>query len=141
MGKSGDGGSNRKKYCTVQYMYFDHLLFLTSTLDERPTYSNYPSSKCDQDEVLDEGTIEVTSTKLETIVRPQKQRKIKETEENAKKSYEEELIDVLKKKKPQEDIDEDKSFLMSLLPKFKKFSDNQKFEAQIEILKIMRRVA
>ncbi|XP_066945212.1 uncharacterized protein [Macrobrachium rosenbergii] len=120
--KSGDGGSNRKKY-----MDFDHLLCLTSTRDERPTCSNYPSPQCDQDEVLEEGTSEVTPTKLATILKPQKQREIKE------------LIDVLKKK-AHEDIDEDKSFLLSLLPKFQKFSDDQKFEAQIEILKILRRL-
>lgn len=29
---------------------------------------------------------------------------------------------------------------MSLLPKFKKFNDEQRFEAQIEIMKVMRRV-
>lgn len=29
---------------------------------------------------------------------------------------------------------------MSLLPSFKKFNDDQRFEAQIEILKVMRRV-
>ncbi|XP_066946044.1 uncharacterized protein [Macrobrachium rosenbergii] len=128
--KSGDGGSIRKKY-----MDLDHLLCLTSTRDERPTCSNYPSPQCDQDEVLEEGTSEVTPTKLATILKPQKQREIKE---NTKKSYEE-LIDVLKKK-AHEDIDEDKSFLLSLLPKFQKFSDDQKFEAQIEILKILRRL-
>lgn len=34
--------------------------------------------------------------------------------------------------------DEDKHFLLSLLPSFRKLSDKQKFDARIEILKVMR---
>ncbi|XP_064108274.1 uncharacterized protein LOC135216735 [Macrobrachium nipponense] len=127
-GMPGDGGSNRKKY-----MHFDQLLFLISTLDERPACSNYSASQCDLAEELGEGTIEVTPPNLETPERPQEQSK---TKDKAKKSYEK-PIDVLKNK-AQEDTDEDEYFLMSLLPKFKKFNDDQRFEAQLEILKIMR---
>ena len=68
--------------------------------------------------------------------RPHKQRKAKGY---PKKGYEEELIVILKEKS-KEDCDEDKAFLMSLLPKFKKFNDEQRFEAQMEIMKVMRKV-
>jgi len=38
------------------------------------------------------------------------------------------------------DVDEDKCFLLSLLPSFRHFNDEQKFLARMEILKIMRHV-
>jgi hypothetical protein len=38
------------------------------------------------------------------------------------------------------DVDEDKCFLLSLLPSFRQFNDEQKFVARMEILKIMRYV-
>lgn len=36
------------------------------------------------------------------------------------------------------EADEDKHFVLSLLPAFKKLNDNQRFDARIEILKVMR---
>ena len=44
------------------------------------------------------------------------------------------------KKKDDTDVDEDKCFLLSLLPSFRQFNDEQKFLARMEILKIMRHV-
>jgi hypothetical protein len=46
------------------------------------------------------------------------------------------LLDILKEKS--EHIDEDKTFLLSLVPGFKKF-DDQKYWAKMEMLGIMRR--
>jgi hypothetical protein len=37
-------------------------------------------------------------------------------------------------------VDEDKCFLLSLLPSFRQFNDDQKYLARMEILKIMRHV-
>jgi hypothetical protein len=42
------------------------------------------------------------------------------------------------KEKSRDDIDEDKSFLMSLVPSFKKLNDEQKFVAKVEFLNVMR---
>jgi hypothetical protein len=44
------------------------------------------------------------------------------------------------KEKSRDDIDEDKSFLMSLVPSFKKLNDEQKFVAKVEFLNVMRRI-
>jgi hypothetical protein len=38
------------------------------------------------------------------------------------------------------DIDEDKSFLMSLVTSFKKLNDEKKFVAKVEFLNVMRRI-
>lgn len=54
-----------------------------------------------------------------------------------KMSYEESLLNILKNK-TNEEIDEDKSFLLSLLPSFKKLTANQKIEAKIQFLTIMK---
>ena len=45
-----------------------------------------------------------------------------------------------RKKIDDTDVDEDKCFLLSLLPSFRQFNDEQKFLARMEILKIMRHV-
>lgn len=39
-----------------------------------------------------------------------------------------------------EDIDEDKHFLMSLIPTFKRMSDDEKLTAKMEILKVLREI-
>jgi hypothetical protein len=44
------------------------------------------------------------------------------------------------KEKSRDDIYEDKSFLMSLVPSFKKLNDGQKFVAKVEYLNVMRRI-
>jgi len=44
------------------------------------------------------------------------------------------------KEKSRDDIDEDRSFLMSLVPSFKKLNDEQKFVAKVEFLNVMRRI-
>jgi hypothetical protein len=54
-------------------------------------------------------------------------------------SYDESLLQILREKK-KEDIDEDRCFLLSLLPSFRQFNDEQKFLAPMEILKIMRHI-
>ena len=100
------------------------------------TTSNYSAAHDDQEEKHGEGDTLSNSTSADIPERPNKQRKTKKC---PKKCFEEELIDVLKGK-TKEDCDEDKIFLMSLLPKFKKFNDEQRFEAQMEIMKAMRRV-
>jgi hypothetical protein len=57
---------------------------------------------------------------------PQNVRRKKET----KISYEESLLHILQEKKFEEtDVDEDKCFLLSLLPSFRKFNDKQKLLA------------
>ena len=42
------------------------------------------------------------------------------------------------KEKSKDDIDEDKSFLMSLLQSFKKLNDEKKFVVKVEFLNVMR---
>jgi len=47
------------------------------------------------------------------------------------------LLEILKEKS--EHIDGDKTFLLSLVPGFKKLDDDQKFWAKVEMLGIMNR--
>ena len=57
----------------------------------------------------------------------------------SKTTYEESLLEIIKEKS-RDDIDEDKSFLISLVPSFKKLNDEQKFEAKVEFLNVTRRI-
>ena len=53
--------------------------------------------------------------------------------------YEEYLLEIIKEKS-RDDIDKDNSFLMSLVPSFKKLNDEQKFVAKVEFLNVRRRI-
>jgi len=54
-------------------------------------------------------------------------------------SYEESLLQILRQKKMDDrDVDEEKCFLLSLLPSFRQFIDEQKLFARMKILKVMR---
>ena len=57
----------------------------------------------------------------------------------SKTTYEESLLEIIKEK-CRDDIDEDKSFLMSLVPSFKKLNDEQKLVAKVEFLNVLRRI-
>jgi hypothetical protein len=56
-------------------------------------------------------------------------------------SYEEALLQILRPKKFDDtDVDEDKCFLLTLLPSFRQFNDEQKLQVRTEILEIMLHV-
>jgi hypothetical protein len=63
----------------------------------------------------------------------------RQQKESSKTTYEESLLEITKEKST-DDIDEDKSFLMSLLPSFKRLKDEQKFIAKVEFLNVMRHI-
>jgi hypothetical protein len=119
----GEGSRKRRKY-----LYFDQLLFLLPHIEDRETHSNLNTLNDEE---------EANNSQGEKKERPRNVRKKKRTEI----SYEESLLQILQQKKMDDaDVDEDKCFLLSLLPSFKQFNDEQKFLARMEILKIMRHV-
>jgi hypothetical protein len=61
----------------------------------------------------------------------------RERNTSRKINYEQQLLDILKEKS--EHIDEDKTFLLSLVPGFKKLDNDQTYWAKMEMLGIMRR--
>jgi hypothetical protein len=65
------------------------------------------------------------------------QKKQHEGNTSRKINYEQQLLDILKEKS--EHTDEDKTFLLSLVPGFKKLNDDQKYWAKIEMLGIMKK--
>jgi hypothetical protein len=66
-----------------------------------------------------------------------KKKKQSERNTSRKINYEQQLLDILKEKS--EHIDEDKIFLLSLVPGFEKLDGDQKYWAKMEMLGIMRR--
>ena len=85
-----------------------------------------------QDMTTGNETGEGSHAKNATYCRQQKKR--------SKTAYEEYLLEIIKEKS-RDDIDEEKSFLISLVPSFKKLNDDQKFVAKVEFLNVMRRTA
>ena len=120
---SGEGSRKLRKY-----LYFNQLLFLLPHTEDRETQSNL---KTLTDEEESKNSQEEEKERLRNI------RKKKQTEI----SYKESLLQILRQKKIDDtDVDEDRRFLLSLLPSFRQFNDEQNFLAPMEILKIMRHV-
>ena len=63
----------------------------------------------------------------------------KQQKKRSKISYEESLLEIIKEKS-RDETDENKSFLISLVPSFKKLNDEQKFTAKVEFLNVLRRI-
>ncbi|KAM3955736.1 uncharacterized protein ACR2FA_008107 [Aphomia sociella] len=55
-------------------------------------------------------------------------------------TVEEKILDMLREIKKDE-VDEDRQFMLSLVPSFKKLSDKQKFEARIEMLRVLKNIS
>lgn len=127
-------------------MFFDQLLFLLPTIEDRPTVSECSPSNTNEDktgseddsEVVKETNRSVDHSPINTL---QAQKSASHAKSVAKKnpSYEESLLNILKEKKD-EVIDEDKSFLLSLVPAFKKLTDTQKMDAKMEFLSTLKRI-
>lgn len=110
---------------------------LHQLLTSEKTTGNYSALEGnDKEEEREQGDTPSNSANVNNAQRPHKPRKIQGASNNR---YEEELLEILRGK-TKENCDEDTAFVMSLIPKFKKFNDEQRFEAQIEIMKVMRRV-
>jgi hypothetical protein len=128
-GASGQGARKRRKY-----IYFDRLLFLLPVLQERETVGNVtppPTPSANESEPQDVTRSQMVEGSPTTNVRQKKQRSKKPT-------YEESLLKIIEGKTAE--IDEDKSFLLSLVPSFKKLNDEQKLVAKMEFLNVLRRV-
>lgn len=132
----GPGGKKRHKY-----LYFDQLLFLRDFIESRKISNNSESTINNRNDV--ENVIEETEDishispviSLKPIANVIKRKKI------SNNTFEESLLQMLREKNDEEkEIDEDKYFLLSLLPSFRKLNEEQKFIARIEIMNVMRRV-
>jgi hypothetical protein len=127
---SGQGATKRRKY-----IYFDQLLSFLPTMQGRSTSGNFApppaANEGDEKEVMTEHEVgEVPNAKAATY-RQQKKRR--------KRTYEESFLEIIKENN-RDYIDEDKSFLISLVPAFRKLDDEQKFVAKVEFLNVMRRI-
>lgn len=125
---SGQGAKKRRRY-----VHFDELLFLVPFIKGRETSCSIASNENDVEQECfgaSNNTKNVTSVdEWTTPVRPNKSR-------SSTKSYEAELLSILKSK--QED-NEDKHFALMLVPMLGRLNDEQKHFAKVEILNVMRR--
>lgn len=131
---SGQGRQKRRKY-----VYFEQLLFLLPTIHERKTSGNY--SPPQENNADDDGDQNDTPEIIEQQKRVYEGYRIEKPNKKPCRpkttSYEEELLQILKENR-REEIDEDKTFLLSLLPSFKIFSPQQKLTAKMEFLQVIQ---
>lgn len=109
-------------------------MFLQPTIQDRETVSECSPPRVDRDGNAADAPEETLSALSYHKQRPPGKPKLK------KPTYEESLLRILREKKVEEEIDEDKSFLLSLVPSFKKMNDDQKIEAKMEFLATIRRI-
>ncbi|KAK9745360.1 BESS motif [Popillia japonica] len=137
--KSGDPNKKRRKY-----LCFEQMLFLIPVLQDRETTSNYSGLKESTENESSPGEehvqadIEKQSNNADTSL--QTTTKVMSRREKKRKAptYEESLLQILRET-TNEEIDEDKTFLLSLLPSFKKLSPQQKLRTKMESLEVMQR--
>ncbi|XP_069670666.1 uncharacterized protein [Periplaneta americana] len=112
----GQSAKKRRKY-----LHFDSLSFLLPSGEARPSSSKItPSKKSNQE--------------IEKHYTPQRTRKTSPTQTSQETSF---LRNILQSKQ-REEIDEDKSFALMLVPMLKRLNDEQKHYARIGILNVMR---
>ncbi|CAG9788935.1 unnamed protein product [Diatraea saccharalis] len=150
-----DYGPHKKR---KKYEYFDAMSFLLypenidleADTEERTKETNEDSDEDSSDPLDHEIKIEnflypeptKTSRNIPQIIpieRNEEQFHSYYEKQQESRVVEEKLLDLLKEKKL-EDEDEDRQFMLSLIPGFKKLNDRQKFEAKIEILKVLKNI-
>lgn len=116
---SGSGFNKRRKY-----MYFDQLQFLTPTLEQRQTTSS---------------VVEPDPEAPNTPVSPNKHKKSQKRQSN---TFEKDLLQILEKKAspPQDEDDDNKQFLLSLLPTLKSFQGPNNLLLRVEIMNTIRKL-
>lgn len=128
---SGQGAKKRRKY-----IHFDALLFLVPFVKGRETCSNYEEQEQSHDAVNHNNEPVLTNVPtVEEVTAPVQPNKKKRSNMT---SYEATLLDILKSKQ-HEEINEDKSFALMLVPMLGKLNDDQKHFAKIEILNVMNK--
>ncbi|CAK1587282.1 unnamed protein product [Parnassius mnemosyne] len=138
-----DGLPMRKR---KKYEYFDMMSFLINPDAEVESDDNDSSDPLEGDHK----NVEIVYSFSDTSkTRDSKETNIVENNEpsNLQRSYvyernetaEESILHILRDMKKHES-DEDRQFMLSLVPCFKKLSDEQKFEAKIEMLKVLKNI-
>ncbi|KAL1489220.1 hypothetical protein ABEB36_014153 [Hypothenemus hampei] len=112
------GQATRKKR---KYLYFNQLLFSLPTLEGAITSGNYETIS--PNENINNDSLILCHQGVEEFFRPPVQQS---------------LLEILKQKQQPEDIDEHKTVLLSLLPSFKKLSDDQKFTVKMDFLRALQ---
>lgn len=111
-------------------MYYDNLLFLLPSIENRESKMTDKGSDDDSD---DENRTEAEGTSTPTEYNRMMSEEFRRPR---KKTFEESLLELLKSKKKEEDGDV--NFVLSIVPTLKSLNELQKMEAKIEILTLLK---
>jgi hypothetical protein len=110
-------------------MYFEQMLFLKPQTQNHSTSLNYSPITCsNEEEDTDERWEDERGSCGGTFETSTCRKKQRESNTSRKINYEEQLLYILEEKS--ERIDEKKTLLLSLVPRFKKLNDDQKYWAK-----------
>ena len=134
LGKSVHAGKKRSKY-----VYFDELLFLLPNAQDKDTPTRckyYTLQTSSLEEKRNEGVtvMDIPEQTKPPAVTPSCSRPKK----RASCSYGESPLNISQNKNGSLEFDDDKSFLMSLLPSFKSLKADQKMDLRIEMMQLVR---
>jgi hypothetical protein len=102
-------------------MYFEQMLFLIHQTQDRATSSNYsPVAVTNGEEDTDERREGEEGSNYGTVETYTCRKKQSERNASRKINYEQQLLDILKERT--EHIDDDKTFLFSLVPRIKNWT-------------------
>ncbi|KAM4695624.1 uncharacterized protein WCC33_014423 isoform 3-T3 [Rhinophrynus dorsalis] len=144
-GKDGSLPTKRK-----QYVFFERLLFLLPILDTEPNRGNGSESRATSKASLEKSdgsdTELVASPCVQqvTVTRPPA-KKYKRHKATEMAEFEDEIIGFMEKMKnlkelsKEEEKDEDKLFLLSLLPAMKRVPKEKKMDLKIEMMQVLQR--
>ncbi|KAK3866552.1 hypothetical protein Pcinc_027936 [Petrolisthes cinctipes] len=132
-------GAEDSRFRKRQYIYYNHLLFLANPSESQQAIKDDCSTEADDFESKSEDmSLDADTPRPPPPARPHKRPRA-HVDHQTTRDDEEELLDIKIHESRDDDVDEDKLFLMSLIPGFRKLSDEIKFEAKIEMLKVMRK--
>ena len=127
--KSGQGADKRRKY-----IYFEKLLFLLPTVQNRETLTNVGNDSAGSEDETENDNLQVQEPLARRHVGHSRR-------QNRKRNYEESLLELLKEKKRERDTteaDEDVNFALSLVPILRSLDDATKIDAKIQILSLLK---
>ncbi|XP_053983865.1 uncharacterized protein LOC128879069 [Hylaeus volcanicus] len=128
--KSGRISNRRRKY-----MYYDQLLFLLPSIKHRTIEHNVDS----QIIVDEEFESQDSGSQESNVCSKPSTSQYKNGSINLKKkkstNFEEALLNILQK-----EVDEDTNFVLSLVPTLRSLTEDEKFQAKIQILDVFRQI-
>lgn len=128
--KTGQSASKRRRY-----IYFEKLLFLLPTMEQRSAENNVDSQSVALEEFENQDSDSQESDVSPKPSTSQYRTSVTKRKEKRSVNFEEALLNILQK-----EVDEDTNFALSLVPTLRSLTEDENLQAKIQILDIFRQI-